>query len=144
MNATLAELIARAPQAIAQALYQQANEIIADSVTNYVPRDTGTLANSAKVELPVVTPKEISVSFGFGGPAAPYAIVVHENPRSGKTAGRSPQGKAYTTWARRGEWKYLETPLKAKAPEAVDGLRQAIQDSWDVARAQRLGFETGF
>lgn len=144
MNATLEEMLKRAPQAIAQALYQQAHEIIADSVTNYVPRDTGNLANSGKVELPVTEGNQISVTFGFGGPAAPYAIVVHENPRSGKTEGRSPQGKAYNHWARRGEWKYLETPLKARAPQVADELRNAINESIDAARARRLSEATSF
>lgn len=126
MNKRLASLMAKAPQAIAGALYQQANEIIADSVTNYVPFDTGTLAGSAKVQMPVVSPSEISVTFGFGGNAAPYAIAVHENPRSGKTGGKSPSGKPYPHWARRGEWKYLESPLKLRAPNVANELRVAL------------------
>lgn len=127
--------------AIAQALYQQANEIIADSVTNYVPKDTGFLADSQKVEPPQMTDREVSVSFGFG---AEYAVYVHENPGAGKTQGVSPQGKKYASWSRTGEWKFLETPMKAKAPEAVEGLRYAIQDLIERKRAIRLAFATGF
>jgi hypothetical protein len=59
------------------------------------------------------------------GYSALYAVVVHENPRAGKTGGISPQGKKYTSgltekgnkserivFADSGEWKFLETPLK--------------------------------
>lgn len=141
---TVEKALANAPLAIAQALYQQANEIMANSVTHYVPKDTGTLADSQRVEPPVMSDREVSVSFGFGGPSAPYALYVHENPRAGKTQGLSPQGKKYPHWARRGEWKYLETPLKAQAPEAVDALREAINVAFDRNRALRLAVATGF
>ena len=42
---------------------------------------------------------------------AVYAWDVHENPRSGKTGGFSPQGRPYRYWAREGEFKYLEKPF---------------------------------
>lgn len=132
------------PQTVATALTEEAHVVIADSVTNYVPKDTGTLANSARVDPPAFEGGGISVTFGYGGPSAPYAIAVHENPRSGKTMGKSPQGRQYVTWARRGEWKYLETPLKAHAPEVADALRQALNDLIDERQSERLGVATRF
>ena len=59
---------------------------------------------------------------GYGGASAPYALSVHENPRSGHTGGVSPSGRKYKHWARTGQWKYLETPFKARA----DGLSERI------------------
>lgn len=132
------------PETVATALYEEANVVMADSVTNYVPFDTGVLAGSGKVNLPEHSGGGISVTFGFGGPAAPYAIAVHENPRSGKTGGVSPQGKPYVHFARRGEWKYLETPLKKHAPEVADALRQALEDLIDQKQAERLGVATRY
>lgn len=141
ISQSAADIASRAPVAIAQALYQQAQEIMATSVTQYVPKDTGFLADSQRVDPPVMSEREVSVAFGFG---AEYAVYVHENPRAGKTMGLSPQGKKYASWARAGEWKFLETPLKAKAPEAVDGLRQAVNELIDRNRAKRLAYATGF
>lgn len=114
------------PNVVAIALTEEAHIIMADSVTHYVPRDTGTLANSGRVEAAVVSGNEVSVTMGFGGNAADYALSVHENPRSGKTGGQSPSGARYPSWARTGQWKYLETPLKAHAPEVAATLRASI------------------
>jgi hypothetical protein len=41
-----------------------------------------------------------------------YATRVHENPRSGRTAGVSPSGRRYKKWSKVGKWKFLEDPLK--------------------------------
>lgn len=134
----------RTPQALATALYEEANVVMADSKTNYVPVDQGTLSNSGRVDLPKVEGQSISVTFGFGGPAAPYAIWVHENPRSGKTMGVSPTGKPYKQWARRGQWKYLETPLKKSAPDIADAMRQALNDLFESRRAEAVAVATRF
>lgn len=116
------------PQTVGNALYEEAQTIIADAVRDYVPIDTGTLAASGKAEVPVMSPTAVEVTFGFGGQAAPYAIAVHENPRSGHTMGKSPQGKPYRHFARRGQWKYLEAPLQLRAPKVAEALRQALDD----------------
>ena len=70
-----------------------------------------------------------TITMGYGGPAAPYAIAVHENPRAGKTGGLSPSGKPYEHWARTGGWKYLETPLKA----ATGQIAAKLKDDVDAA-----------
>ena len=99
-------------KAAAKQLYKSANVIMDDSKSNYVPVETGTLRSSGLVEPPVVEGGRVVVTLGYGGPAAPYALSVHENPRSGKTGGVSPSGRKYRRWAKVGEWKYLSTPFE--------------------------------
>ena len=53
------------------------------------------------------------------GYSAAYATFVHENPRAGKTEGKSPSGKEYKpekgskrkVYSTVGQWKFLEQPL---------------------------------
>ena len=104
----LQDLGAQAPLASRAALYQEANALL-NEADALVPRDTGTLAGS-KFQREI----DGGVEVGYGGAAAPYALKVHENPRSGVTGGVSPSGKLYKHWAAVGEWKYLETPFKAR------------------------------
>ena len=51
---------------------------------------------------------------GAIGFSAAYALRTHENPRSGHTGGSSPSNKPYPegSYAKVGEYKFLETPLK--------------------------------
>ena len=121
-----------AEKAAGAALYIEAEEIIGKSMSDYVPVDTGVLAGTGYVEQPAIASGSVSVSFGFGGPSAKYAASVHENPRSGKTGGLSPQGKKYKTWAKVGQWKYLETPLL----QAADGFVDRVgKDFWEKIAA---------
>ena len=110
-------------QAVAQALYQEGEELLAESKTKYVPVDRGHLRTSGHATLPRRLGTIVFVDVGYGGPAAPYALRVHENPRAGKTGGVSPSGRPYTHWAKVGEWKYLETPFKKRER----GMRSRIQ-----------------
>jgi hypothetical protein len=103
----------RAFQSGVKFLFLEGERIIGDSKENYVPVDFGTLRNSGFVEPPKVSGRKVKVRCGFGGPAAPYALSVHENPRAGKTGGVSPSGRKYQHWAQTGEWKYLEKPFNA-------------------------------
>ena len=60
---------------------------------------------------------ELAVNVGF---TAMYAPFVHENPRAGKTGGKSPKGIEYKpekgskriVYSTVGQWKFLETALK--------------------------------
>lgn len=81
--------------ALTGALYEEAEAIMTDSKQNYVPVDTGALRASGFVELPAGN----SVTFGYGGPAAPYAVIVHEDLTK-----HHPIGSA----------KYLELPIMAR------------------------------
>lgn len=74
----LQALIDRVPEAVASALYQEAEAIMTDSKANYVPVDTGVLRDSGMVSAPDMSGNEISVSMGYGGAASAYAVVQHE------------------------------------------------------------------
>lgn len=84
-------LFADVMRAEAQAIMNESKKI--------VPVDTGALKTSGRVDNPEITPSDITVTIGYGGPSAPYAEIVHEDP----TANHSP-GKTY---------KYLEIPVMA-------------------------------
>jgi hypothetical protein len=55
--------------------------IMADSKANYCPKDTGTLAGTGHVVGPVNGTSGMVVLLIYGGPAAPYALHVHEGTR---------------------------------------------------------------
>ena len=114
VKAVLKQLEADAGPAMRAALYQEGTELLNES-KELCPIDTGTLIGSAYIEesnnADVTTPEVI---VGYGGAAAPYALSVHENPRSGHTGGVSPSGRKYKHWAQVGQWKYLETPFKSR------------------------------
>lgn len=105
----LKQLGAKGPKVLGGALFREGERIMGDSKENYVPVVTGDLRSSGHVQLPKVTAKGASVELGFGGPAAPYALQVHENPNTGKT----PDGSQV------GGWKYIEAPFK-KALKDMD------------------------
>ena len=92
----------KGPKVMGGALFREAEGIMGDSKEKYVPVVTGNLRSSGHVQLPKITSKGAAVELGYGGPAAAYALAVHENPNTGKTAKGSQVG----------EWKYLETPFK--------------------------------
>jgi hypothetical protein len=108
------------PQAVGMALYQEAEAIMTASKETYVPVDTGALRASGRVEPPIALGAVLAVTMGFGGPSAPYAVIVHEDLTK-----RHPVGQA----------KYLEIPLRARlagmpsvlAMRARNGIQQAFQ-----------------
>ena len=124
---TLRTMGRAAPVALGEALYREGETIMARSKAEFVPVATGTLRASGHVTLPQRIGQRMRVVLGFGGPAAPYALAVHENPRSGQTGGVSPRGRLYKLWARVGEWKYLETPAKAATAGMADRLAGALR-----------------
>jgi len=65
------------PQAIAQAIYEEANVIFAKSQV-LVPVDTGVLRGSGGVSAPQMGSQGYFVDIFYGGPAASYALLVHE------------------------------------------------------------------
>ena len=67
----------KSPQAIAQAIWEEANLIFAKSQV-LVPVDTGVLRGSGGVSAPQQGPQGFFVDVFYGGPAAPYALYVHE------------------------------------------------------------------
>lgn len=124
--ANLTRLGAEAPLAVAEGLNAHAEAVMTESKTQ-VPVDTGILRASGFVAPPVIAGNDVTVTLGYGGAAAAYALPVHENPRSGHTGGISPHGRKYRHWAQTGGWKYLEAPLNASAQTFPETVAAAVQ-----------------
>jgi hypothetical protein len=65
------------PKAVAQAIWEEANVIFAKSQI-LVPVDTGVLRGSGGVSAPQMGSQGYFVDIFYGGPAASYALLVHE------------------------------------------------------------------
>lgn len=100
--------------AIGAALYREAEAVMTAAKTDYVPVDTGALRSSGVVEAPIIGATAASVRLGFGGPAAPYAVLVHEDLTKRHTVGQA---------------KYLEIPLKARLSGMPAVLKQRVDDA---------------
>lgn len=127
----LKQLGKKAPRALGDALFDEADQIIGRSKADFVPVRDGHLRASGKALLPVINGNRVTVEAGFGDNSAPYALAVHENPRAGKTGGVSPSGRQYARtkkgkglWAKTGQWKYLEVVYR----EAVFGMDARIAE----------------
>jgi len=94
-----------------RALYIEGERIMMVS-KHLVPVDTGVLRNTGHVTLPEMTQSGVVVFIGYGGPAAPYAIHVHE-----RTGVRHKVGQA----------KYLETPAVEAAADIPDRIRDRLR-----------------
>jgi len=81
-------------------LYQEGEGLISEAKEE-VPVDTGALRASGYVRWPEYQGNTVTVQVGFGGAAAPYALIVHENLE----AHHNPPTKA----------KYLEDPFNRRA-----------------------------
>ena len=101
------------PHAIAQAIWEEANMIFAKSQI-LVPVDTGVLRGSGGVSAPQMGTQGYFVDIFYGGPAAPYALFVHEiignyhNPPT--------------------QAKYLEQPVMEAMPSIQQNIRGRIID----------------
>ena len=87
---------------LARNLYTEGEELLAEAIP-LTPLEFSPLRNSGRVELPRISGNRVSVTVGFGGPAAPYALYVHEMPSTNNftTPGTGP--------------KYLERPARRRA-----------------------------
>ena len=74
-----------------------------------VPVAFGVLRASGHVQLPVIVGRRVTVTLGYGGAAAPYAVFVHE-----RQARHTPPT----------QWKYLEKPFN----EALVGMARRLAD----------------
>lgn len=93
------------PKELDKALYAEAQGIFRRS-QRLVPVDKGFLKGSGVVE----GPTNHEVLIGYGGPAAPYALYVHEDPEA-----QHAKGKTY---------KFLEIPLLESRP----GMEQRLAE----------------
>ena len=98
-------------------------EDIMDKSRDVVPVDTGTLMSTGNVRIPDETDTEISCTMGYGGPAAPYALAVHENLED------------YVNWKRPGSGpKYLERPFNAMQGELPARVADAVERAAKATR----------
>jgi hypothetical protein len=107
----LADAIARIPSnfpnLLEKAIYEEANVIFNES-QKLVPVDTGALRASGFVHAPKNENNRTFVRVTYGGPAAHYALYVHEN--------------LYSTHTAPTQAKYLETPLYRQVPVLIKNL----------------------
>ena len=77
LQAVLRSAQQNAPKAVAQAIYEEAQVIFAKSQV-LVPVDTSALRGSGDVSAIQGSGQGVYVDIFYGGPAAPYALYVHE------------------------------------------------------------------
>jgi hypothetical protein len=94
------QIIRTQPTKIAAALHEEAEELMTEAKRR-TPVDTGALRSSGHVQTPDIDRDSVSVTMAFGGPAAPYAVYVHED-----LTANHPVGQA----------KFLESVLTEAAP----------------------------
>ena len=111
----LARALAKVPgnteQVLGKALYEEGQMAFAES-QKLTPVDTGVLKGSGFLHQPKIEPNKISVAIVYGGPAAPYALFVHEILSS---------YHASPTQA-----KYLELPVARRSEYLVRNLATRI------------------
>lgn len=97
---------------VADELYQEARRIL-ELAQKRVPVKTGALRDSGKVDKPVITADQISVTISFGdGSSAAYAIKVHEDLKVRHVSGRS---------------KYLESVMLEEVPNVARNIRENLE-----------------
>lgn len=111
VRARLERLAKRFPDEAARALYQEA-EVEMTEAKRRTPVDTGALRGSGHVERPDVGLSNISVALQFGGPAAPYALKVHED---------------LDAFHRVGQAKFLESTLMESRPYMAARIARRLQ-----------------
>jgi len=112
VRASLDRLASRFPNEVARALYEEA-QIEMTEAKRRTPVKTGALRSTGHVDDPTVSfGGDISVTLGFGGPAAPYAVKVHEDMDAFHRVGQS---------------KYLESVIMESRPYMAARIARRIQ-----------------
>jgi len=112
LHRVLEKLGKRAQAELGKALYAEAELIMTES-KKQVPVDTGTLRSTGYVDPPETQKDLVEVELGYGGPAAPYAVDVHERTEWH----HKPPTKA----------KYLEDPVKTAVPKLPGALAKRLR-----------------
>ena len=107
----LASTGSEAPKVIGTVLLEEANVIFGNSQT-LVPVDTGALRGSGGVSAPIYASGGLAVDIFYGGPAADYALLVHEI--------REYYHEAPT------QSKYLEQPFMERLPDIQKNMASRI------------------
>jgi len=131
------------PRTVVATLYQGAEMVMTASKRDYVPVDKGHLRASGFVSPPVLrgfVGFGVSggyVDLGFGGPSAPYALIVHED---------------LTKRHKVGQAKYLVIPLLAHMQgmfavlqqRTADAIRQSFQRLGNIEANVAAGRDVNF
>lgn len=105
-------------KALQQAVFGTATAVLNDS-KKLVPVDTEALKSSGRVENMKISKGKISVEVTYGGPAAPYAKIVHDDV----SMNHSPSLLTVVTKRpRRGQALYLKVPADAWRGRFVKSL----------------------
>lgn len=112
VRASLDRLASRFPNEVARALYAEA-QVEMTEAKRRTPVDTGALRSTGHVDAPDVgIGGDVSVTLGFGGPAAPYAVKVHEDLDAYHKVGQS---------------KFLESTIMESRPYMASRIARRIQ-----------------
>lgn len=138
LNTLLQRALGRSTVEAASRRLKQMAEAIMTKSKELVPVDTSALKNSGVVMDPEVGSGKVTVTLGYGGPAAPYAIPVHEipPPPAESVGGRSAVHQPPTTW------KYLELPVLQAAASLEKQLGTALREELEgrvAGGARRTG-----
>jgi len=110
----MAQIIKNAKKALEVAVYQEALGVQKTSM-NLTPVLTGALRGSHETHRPEYGPDGLVVRVTVGGPAAPYALYVHENLDA-----RHENGQA----------KFLEYAVLAHQPDFVANVAKRLSAAW--------------
>jgi hypothetical protein len=111
MRTRLLHLAARAPTVVGQALRTEA-EIEMAEAKRRTPVDTDALRSSGLVTGPNYSSGRIAVELAFGGPAAPYALYVHEDLEAFHPVGQA---------------KFLESTLHESGPHLIGRVGRRVE-----------------
>jgi hypothetical protein len=113
IRAKIARLQRTLPDEVGRAIRVEA-EIEATECKRRTPVDTGNLRASIHVEGPTTEPGgAVSCAIVAGGPAAPYAVHVHENMDAYHAVGQA---------------KFIEEPLRESAPFLPARIAKRLRD----------------
>lgn len=122
---------------VGEAAHVEAEATMARSKDEFVPVDLGALKNSGHVAPLKVDDQTATVELGYGGPAAPYALAVHEIPPPGgggysqsaldaRIEDFNLSAPTRTATHKVGQWKYLEQPLFEDLPKWDDHMAKDL------------------
>lgn len=109
-----------ATKALESAMVLEQEAVISEAKAR-TPVDTGVLRASGTVLPPEVRGTEVSVTAGFGGAAAGYAVIVHE-----RLGVHHPVGQA----------KFLESSFLERAPRIPANLAKRVEAAWQRLRVR--------
>ena len=122
VRANLRDLAGGMPRLLAQAINHRAQIVLGEAVS-ITPREHGTLWRSAKVN-PDAKPDNLQASITYG---TDYAIFVHEIPPPPRTSVRGRSARHFPPFGKGGQWKFLETPLKAEGREFSQNIAKYVK-----------------